>query len=72
DEFSSYLHVVGKRGEPGKAGQFVIEEMPGYFLISSKQWPEWFLFVDEMGRLRAEPGDPGSKGHFLLNRKIPQ
>lgn len=27
---------------------------------------------DELGRLRAEPGDPGSKGHFLLNRKIPQ
>ena len=26
DEFSSYLHVVGKRGEPGKAGQFVIED----------------------------------------------
>lgn len=62
DDFGSYLHVVGKRGEPGRAGQFVIEElfnsqlhppshpqwqeMPGYFLISSKQWPDWFLFVE--------------------------
>ena len=26
DDFGSYLHVVGKRGEPGRAGQFVIEE----------------------------------------------
>eukprot|EP00438_Fugacium_kawagutii_P004824 Skav226391 [mRNA] locus=scaffold1631:82615:92597:+ [translate_table: standard] len=27
DDFGSYLHVVGKRGEPGRAGQFVIEEL---------------------------------------------
>lgn len=26
DDFGSYLHVVGKRGEPGRAGQFVVEE----------------------------------------------
>ena len=30
------------------------------------------LLICFIVRLRAEPGDPGNKGHFLLNRKIPQ
>ena len=30
------------------------------------------MFFGSGHRLRAEPGDPGNKGHFLLNRKIPQ
>lgn len=40
-------------------------------------WPqlvvdEFILSITYWCRLRAEPGDPGNKGHFLLNRKIPQ
>eukprot|EP00435_Cladocopium_sp_Y103_P036305 s1031_g9.t1 len=80
--------VSGWDGDPGPAGHLIFQEREGHYLISTEQFPRSFFRLvkeprsieihrdpsrsERLMQLRAEPGDPGNKGHFLLNRKIPQ
>jgi len=69
---SGKAELVARKNDPGRAGQFIFESVDNYLLVSTRQWPDWFLFMDELSRVRAEPGEPGPKGHFLLNHKLQQ
>ena len=37
------------------------------FMLSSKKWPNWYIYMEENGNLQGSK-NPGEEGHFILEK----
>ena len=69
-DYDSLFNVQGKKGHPGEQGEFKFTsaQRSGYYLISSKHWPNRYLYMhnDRHKSVQGWEGDPGPQGHWLI------
>ena len=72
-------NVSGFKGDPGLQGHWTVTDIGTVtidgktvetYVLATVKWPNWFIYMEDNkeGNIRGWNGDPGSQGHFIIEK----